>query len=89
MPNQKKRNKKRKKKNKNEIKEDKKESFEEEIKEKEKKDDTEEVKKDFIVNSINRFKIHKIKFKYSYLLIDNLKNAINNVDFQNEYSNLM
>ena len=28
-------------------------------------------------------------FKYSYYLIDNLKNAINGVDFQNEYSNLV
>ena len=28
-------------------------------------------------------------FKYSYFLIDNLKNAINGVDFQNEYSNLV
>ena len=28
-------------------------------------------------------------FKYSYFLIDNLKKAINKVDFQNEYSNLL
>jgi hypothetical protein len=28
-------------------------------------------------------------FRYSYYLIDNLKNAINKVDFQNEYSNLI
>jgi hypothetical protein len=28
-------------------------------------------------------------FKYSYYLIDNLKNAINKVDFQSEYSNLL
>ena len=69
----KKRNKKRKKKNKNEIKKNKKESFEEEIKEKEKKDDTEEVKKDFIVNSINRFKIHKIKFKYRPKWLNKIK----------------
>ena len=61
----KKRNKKRKKKNKNEIKEEKKEEQEEEdIKEKTNIDDTDEIKKDFIINSINRFQIHKIKFKY-------------------------
>ena len=60
----KKRNKKRKKKNKNEIKEEKKGEIEEDIKEKDIIDDTDEIKKDFIINSINRFKIHKIKFKY-------------------------
>jgi len=57
--------KKRKKKNKNEIKEEKKEEQEEEdIKVKTNIDDTDEIKKDFIINSINRFQIHKIKFKY-------------------------
>ena len=74
----KKRNKKRKKKNKNEIKEEKKEEQEEEdIKEKTNIDDTDEIKKDFIINSINRFQIHKIKFKYrpKYLKkISNLEN---------------
>jgi len=61
----KKRNKKRKKKNKNEIKEEQKEEHEkEDIKEKTNIDDTDEIKKDFIINSINRFRIHKIKFKY-------------------------
>ena len=28
-------------------------------------------------------------FRYSYYLIDNLKNAINKVDFENEYTNLL
>ena len=28
-------------------------------------------------------------FRYSYFLIDNLKNAINKFDFQNEYTNLI
>ena len=28
-------------------------------------------------------------FRYSYYLIDNLKNTINKVDFENEYSNLI
>ena len=27
-------------------------------------------------------------FRYSYFLIDNLKNAINSVDFKKDYSNL-
>ena len=60
----KKKNKKRKKKNKNEIKEDKKEEKEEDIQEKEQNDEIDEIKQDLVKNSINRFKIHKIKFKY-------------------------
>jgi hypothetical protein len=60
----KKRNKKRKKKNKNEIKEDKKEEKEEDIKDINNKDDIKDIKEDLVKNSINRFKIHKIKFKY-------------------------
>ena len=60
----KKKNKKRKKKNKNEIKEDKKEEKEEDIKEKEQSDEIEKIKEDLLKNSINRFKIHKIKFKF-------------------------
>ena len=60
----KKRNKKRKKKNKNEIKEDKKDENEEDIKEKEQKDEIDKIKEDLLQNSINRFKIHKIKFKF-------------------------
>ena len=59
----KKKNKKKKKK-KNEIKEDKKEENEEEIKDPDKKDEIEEIKEDLLKNSINRFEIHKIKFKY-------------------------
>ena len=59
----KKKNKKKKKKNKNEIKEDKKEEIED-TKEKEKSDEIEEIKENLIKNSINRYKIHKIKFKY-------------------------
>ena len=60
----KKKNKKRKKKNKNEIKEDKKEEKEYDIKEKEQNDEIDEIKQYLVNNSINRFKIHKIKFKY-------------------------
>ena len=60
----KKRNKKRKEKNKNEIKEDKKDENEEDIKEKEQKDEIDKIKEDLLQNSINRFKIHKIKFKF-------------------------
>ena len=60
----KKKNKKRKKKNKNEIKEDKKEEKEDDIIEKEMNDEIEDIKKDLLKNSINRYKIHKIKFKY-------------------------
>ena len=63
----KKRNKKKtKKKNKNEIEINKKEQIidEEKIKEKKEDDEINEIKKDFLKNSINRFKIHKIKFKY-------------------------
>ena len=59
----KKKNKKKKKKNKNEIKEDKKEEIEDN-KEKEKNDEIEEIKENLTKNSINRYKIHKIKFKY-------------------------
>ena len=59
----KKKNKKKKKK-KNEIKEDKKEENDEEIKDPDKKDEIEEIKEDLLKNSINRFQIHKIKFKY-------------------------
>ena len=60
----KKKNKKKKKKNKNENKEDKKEENEEDNKIKEDKDEIEEIKEDLLKNSINRYKIHKIKFKY-------------------------
>ena len=60
----KKRNKKRKKKNKNEIKEDKKEEKEEDSKDINIKDDIKDIKEELVKNSINRFKIHKIKFKY-------------------------
>ena len=60
----KKKNKKRKKKNKNEIKEEKQEEKETHIKENEKKDEIEDIKEDLLQNSINRYKIHKIKFKY-------------------------
>ena len=60
----KKRNKKRKKKNKNEIKEDKKEEKEEDNKNINIKDDIKDIKEDLVKNSINRYKIHKIKFKY-------------------------
>ena len=59
----KKKNKKKKKKNKNEIKEDKKEENED-IKDEEKNDEIDDIKEDLIQNSINRYKIHKIKFKY-------------------------
>ena len=59
----KKKNKKKKKKNKNEIKEDKKEEVDDN-KEKEKSDEIEEIKENLSKNSINRYKIHKIKFKY-------------------------
>ena len=58
----KKKNKKKKKKNKNEIKEDKKE--EEDEQNKGQKDEIDDIKDDLLKNSINRFKIHKIKFKY-------------------------
>ena len=59
----KKKNKKKKKK-KNEIKEDKKEENNEDLGESNKKDEINDIKQDLLKNSINRFKIHKIKFKY-------------------------
>ena len=59
----KKKNKKKKKK-KNEIKEDKKEENNEDFNENNKKDEIDDIKQDLLKNSINRFKIHKIKFKY-------------------------
>ena len=59
----KKKNKKKKKK-KNEIKEDKKEENNEEKNVSNKKDEIDDIKEDLLKNSINRFKIHKIKFKY-------------------------
>ena len=59
----KKKNKKKKKK-KNEIKEDKKEENNEDFGESNKKDEIDDIKQDLFKNSINRFKIHKIKFKY-------------------------
>ena len=59
----KKKNKKKKKK-KNEIKEDKKEENNEDFNESNKKDEIDDIKQDLLKNSINRFKIHKIKFKY-------------------------
>ena len=59
----KKKNKKKKKK-KNEIKEDKKEENNEEMNVSNKKDEIDDIKEDLLKNSINRFKIHKIKFKY-------------------------
>ena len=46
------------------YKEDKKEENEEDNKIKEDKDEIEEIKEDLLKNSINRYKIHKIKFKY-------------------------
>jgi len=59
----KKKNKKKKKK-KNEIKEDKKEENNEDFGESNKKDEIDDIKQDLLKNSVNRFKIHKIKFKY-------------------------
>ena len=59
----KKKNKKKKKK-KNEIKEDKKEENNEDFGQSNKKDEIDDIKQDLLKNSINRFKIHKIKFKY-------------------------
>ena len=59
----KKKNKKKKKK-KNEKKEDKKEENNEDFGESNKKDEIDDIKQDLLKNSINRFKIHKIKFKY-------------------------
>ena len=41
-------------------------------------------------NELNLSNLDKDEsFRYSYYLIDNLKNAINKVDFENEYSNLI
>ena len=60
----KKKNKKKKKKNKNEIKEEKKEEKKEDLKEKDNMDEIDEIKDDLIKNSVNRYKIHKIKFIY-------------------------
>ena len=59
----KKKNKKKKKK-KNEMKENKKEENNEDFGESNKKDEIDDIKQDLLKNSINRFKIHKIKFKY-------------------------
>ena len=59
----KKKNKKKKKKNKNEIKEGKKDELEDD-ENTEQKNEIDGIKEDLLKNSINRFKIHKIKFKY-------------------------
>ena len=59
----KKKNKKKKKK-KSEVKEDKKEEQDKGDIKKDDRDEVEETKKDLAKNSINRYKIHKIKFKY-------------------------
>ena len=59
----KKKNKKKKKKNKNEIKEGKKDELEDD-ENTEQKNEIDAIKEDLLKNSINRFKIHKIKFKY-------------------------
>ena len=59
----KKKNKKKKKKNKNEIKEEKKDELEDD-ENTEQKNEIDGIKEDLLKNSINRFKIHKIKFKY-------------------------
>ena len=59
----KKKNKKKKKKNKNEIKEEKKDEIEDDENTEQKKE-IDGIKEDLLKNSINRFKIHKIKFKY-------------------------
>ena len=59
----KKKNKKKKKKNKNEIKEEKKDEIEDD-ENTEQKNEIDGIKEDLLKNSINRFKIHKIKFKY-------------------------
>ena len=69
----KKKNKKKNKKNKNEIKVDKEE---EEINQNEQKEkeENDEIKDDLIKNSINRFKIHKIKFKYEPKWLETISN---------------
>lgn len=40
------------------------------------------------INDINQTNERDESFRYSYFLIDNLKNAINSVDFKKDYSNL-
>ena len=74
----KKKNRKKNKKNKNEIKNeniDKVLSQENEReKEKEENDEIKEIKNNFIQNSINRFKIHKIKFKYEPKWLETISN---------------
>ena len=72
----KKKNKKKNKKNKNEIKIEKEEEplNEEEKKEKEENDEINEIKQNFLQNSINRYKIHKLKFKYKPEWLENISN---------------
>ena len=73
----KKRNKKKKKKKNNEMKEDKKEENDEgdkDIINNKDEIEIEEVKEDLSKNSINRFKIHKIKFKYRPKWIKKIEN---------------
>ena len=60
----KKKNKKKKKKNKNEIKEEKKEDKKEDLKKEDNMDEIEQIKDELLKDSINRYKIHKIKFNY-------------------------
>ena len=60
----KKKNKKKKKKNKNDIKEEKNEEKKEDLKEKDNMDEVEKIIKELKEDSINRYKIHKIKFIY-------------------------
>ena len=72
----KKKNKRKNKKNKNEIKAEKEEEKLniEEKKEKEENDEFNEIKNNIINNSINRFKIHKIKFKYRPQWLEKISN---------------
>ena len=72
----KKKNKRKNKKNKNEIKIEKEEENLniEEKKEKEENDEINEIKDNLINNSINRFKIHKIKFKYRPQWLEKISN---------------
>ena len=72
----KKKNKKKNKKNKNEIKVEKEEEplNEEEKKQKEEDDEINEIKQNFLQNSINRYKIHKLKFKYKPEWLENISN---------------
>ena len=72
----KKKNRKKNKKNKNEAKIEKEEEKIniEEKKRNENDDETKEIKDDFIKNSINRFKIHKIKFKYESNWLEKISN---------------